>query len=89
MTKKVDFSVCEFINENMWFFTYNDFCENRFAIKKLFNELDRNGKIFYMYYVYANVRINEQLKNAIWDYLNEFDEKGFELLRLWRINKYK
>lgn len=89
MTKKVDFSVCEFINENMWFFTYNDFCKNRFAIKKLFNELDRNGKIFYMYYVYANVRINEQLKNAIWDYLNEFDEKGFELLRLWRINKYK
>lgn len=89
MAKKVDFSVCEFINENMWFFTYNDFCENRFAIKKLFNELDRNGKIFYMWYVYSNVRINEQLKNAIWDYLNEYDLQGFELLRLWRINKYK
>ncbi len=89
MGKKVDFSVCEFINENMWFFTYNDFCENRFAIKKLYNELDRNGKRFYMWYVYSNVRINEALKNAIWDYLNEYDPKGFELMHQWTKHKNK
>ena len=28
MAKNTDFSVCEFIDENMWFFTFNDFCEN-------------------------------------------------------------
>lgn len=78
---KVDFSVCEFINENMWFFTYEDFCNNRYAIKRLFKGLDKNGRRFYMWYVYANIRMDENHKNWIWDFLNEYDLNGIELLK--------
>ena len=89
MAKNVDFSICEFINQNMWFFTFNDFCENRYAIKKLYNELDTNGKRFYMWYVYANVRMQEKTKNLIWDFLNEYDPYGAELMKHWRFINHK
>lgn len=71
MEKNVDFSVCEFIDENMWFFTYNDFCDHAKLIKNLFQKLERNGKKFYMWYVYSNIHMSETYKNAIWDYLNQ------------------
>lgn len=77
--KKVDFSQCEFIEENMWFFTYNDFCTHRRIIKKHYQELDSNGKRFYMWYVYANIHLDEARKNKIWDYLNS-DEPEYEMI---------
>lgn len=84
---EVDFSKCRFIKENMWFFTYQDFCDNRRIIKKMFQEMDKDGRLFYMYYVYAS-RIKENLQNAIWDYLN-FPDIGYEaeLLKLNRTQK--
>lgn len=90
MAKKVDFSVCEFINENMWFFTYYDFCDNAKAIKLLFDKLDRNAKLFYMWYVYANIHMNETYKNAIWDYLNQEPKEYYiRLLELKRTYRAK
>lgn len=83
----IDFSQCEFIEENMQFITYTEFCKNRNAIRRMFNELDRNGKIFYKWYVYANVHMKEQFKNAIWDYLNGYDPNGMELMRIIRFYK--
>ena len=88
MENKIDFSVCEFINENLSFYTYYDFCDNRKVIKKLFKNLNRNGKLFYMWYVYANIHMNETFKNAIWDYLNEYDD-GSRLLELKKIYRAK
>ena len=79
MENKIDFSACEFIDENLKFYTYYDFCDNRRIIKKLFDKLDRNAKLFYMWYVYANIHMNETFKNAIWDYLVGADD-GRELL---------
>lgn len=84
MAKNVDFSICRFIKENMWIYTYNDFCDNRKIIKKLFNELSEDGKLFYMWYLYSNINMNEYFKDAIWSYLNEYDPNGFELLRIKR-----
>lgn len=81
---EVDFSKCRFIKENMWFFTYDDFCENRKVIKKMFQEMDRDGKLFYMYYIYSNVNMGLKFKHAIWDYLNQYDPYGLELTRLRR-----
>lgn len=86
---KIDFSQCRFISDNMWFMTYIDFCDRRRHIKKLFEDLDSNGKEFYMWYVYANIHMKENLKNAIWDYLNDYDPHGLELLRLARFYKNK
>lgn len=68
----IDFSDCEFIEEQMKFYTFYDFCDNRYILRILFHSLNRNAKLFYKWYVYANIHTNETYKNAIWDYLNDF-----------------
>lgn len=80
MTENIDFSICDFIDEQMWFFTYYDFCDNRKEIKHLFKTLTPQQKKFYMWYVYANIHMNETFKNYIWDFLNDYD-RGEELMR--------
>lgn len=79
--EKQDFSICKFIEEQMWFITYNDFCDRRVGIKRLFSEMTKNERLFYKWYVYSNVHMDESYKNNIWDYLNDFDEDGLELMR--------
>lgn len=69
---QVDFSECNFIEERMKYYTFYDFCDNCYFIKKLFNYLSPNGRVFYKYYVYANIHMDLCYKNYIWDYLNSF-----------------
>ena len=89
MNDNIDFSICEFIEERMWFFTYYDFCDNRIQIKRLFDNLTRQEKMFYKWYIYANIHMNEIFKNKIWDYLNEDDLYGEELMRAKRFYRGK
>lgn len=86
---QTDFSECSLIEEEMRYYTYTEFCEKRKIFKKKFEKLSKNGKIFYKYYVYANIHMNETYKNAIWDYLNGYDENGLELTRMARFYKGK
>ena len=88
MEKEIDFSECEFIDEEMKIYTYYDFCDNRKVIKRLFNELTRNGKKFYMWYIYSNTHMKLNFKNAIWDYLNGYKNTE-ELLELKKIYREK
>lgn len=76
MTDK-DFKECDFINSEMKFYTYDDFKQNCVAIKRLYdNYLGRYGKIFYKWFVFANIHIAMNLKNKIWAYLNgDMDKK--------------
>jgi len=83
----VDFSECSFIEERMKFYTYYDFCDNCNYIRKLFDSLSFNGKIFYKYYVYANTHMKTCFKNAIWDWLNGYDDGKYKLLELKKIYK--
>lgn len=85
---ETDFSECEFIQREMWYYTYFDFCNSCLAIKRLFKSLTRNGKLFYKYYVYANVHMQEYFKNAIWDYLNIDDPEQYKHLIELK-NQYK
>lgn len=75
-----DFSDCEYINTYLRFVTYNDFCDNCGLIKSLYSALDKNGKRFYKWYVYANIHFNELRKDAIWEFLNSEDEIYYEKL---------
>lgn len=84
--KKDFFYECDFISREMWFHTYTEFCDLRYGIKRLYNGLSRNGKEFYKWYVYANIHMGETFKNAIWDFLNDYDD-GRELLRLEKYYK--
>lgn len=83
---ETDFSICPFIKENMWFFTYEDFCENRKILKQMYQKLKDDGKQFYKWYVYANINMGIQHKNKIWAFLNgEVDE--IDLVYFKRKNK--
>lgn len=75
-----DFSECAFIEKEMWYYTYYDFCDNCDSIKYLFNKLSFCGKIFYRYYVYANIHMRDTFKNAIWDFLNCDDPEYYNHL---------
>lgn len=75
-----DFSKCEFINEIMSFYTYYDFCDDCKRIKKLYQALDRNAKLFYKWYLYANTHIDLYYKNIMWEYLNNEDKEIYNKL---------
>ena len=81
MNEEFDFSICEFIKENMWFFTYYDFCDNSKGIKRMFSDLDKHQKQFYKWYVYSNIHMDLHYKNAIWDYLNDYVDEKFLLAK--------
>lgn len=86
MIEEVDFSICPYIKDNMWFFTYYDFCDNRKVLKKMYEELEETAQQFYKWYVYANIHMDICYKNKIWDYLNGYDN-GEELLKAKRFYK--
>lgn len=87
-TDLVDFSECKFIRDEMKYYTYYEFCDNCSSIKRLFNSLSKNGKLFYMWYVYANIHMDIFYKNAIWDYLN-FNDIQYKLNLIDAKRKYK
>ncbi len=88
---RVDFSECKFIEENMQFYTYIDFCNNCDAIKRLFHAMTDNGKIFYHYYVYANTHMKLNFKDAIIDFLYDYDDKRnlMKLKKQYKIGRQK
>lgn len=84
----VDFSACPFIKEQLCFVTYADFCHNAKIIKLIYEGLDRDAKIFYKWYVYANIHMNEGYKNLIWEFLNGTDPENYTDL-IYALRKYK
>lgn len=77
---EIDFSICSYIEQDMWVITYDDFCDRRAGLRRLYNRLTDDQKIFYKWYIYSNVHMKESFKNAIWDYLNGYDIDGLELM---------
>ena len=71
---EVDFSECEFIHKQMRYYTFDDFYVDRKCIKKMYKNLTNNGRKFYMWYVYANTHMSLKVKNAVWDYLNDYKD---------------
>lgn len=84
----IDFTTCEFIQKNMNYINYFDFCDNCYAIKKLYLDLEHNAKRFYKWYVYANIHMDLSYKNAIWDFLNS-DEIDYYLELIAKKQFYK
>jgi len=84
-----DFSDCQFISENMVFYTYYDFCDSKEAIKRMYNSLNKNAKLFYKWYVYANTHMEKHYKDAIWNFLNfddtQYKERLLELKKNYRV----
>ena len=45
--------------------------------------MSQNEKLFYKWYVYANINMKPFLKDIIWDYLNDYDDRGNMLLKYY------
>ena len=68
-----DFKECSFIYDEMKFYLYEDFVNNCEILKAMYIKyLSKDGKIFYKWYVYANIDMTILQKNVIWDYLNGY-----------------
>jgi len=85
---EIDFSICSFIKEELNFLTYHDFCKNAKIIKAYYDVLEKNEKIFYKWYVYANIHMDEGFKNLIWTYLNSTEQEDYDNL-IENEKKYK
>ena len=72
--KKEEIRECQFIDETLKFYTYEDFYRDKKTIKAMYRTLD--NKIFYKWFVYANINISLVQKDAIWEYLNGDDLKN-------------
>lgn len=66
----VDFRECRVIKDCLCFLTFDEFCKYRKLIVKSFAELSEDGKLFYKFYVYANIHMELNYKDAIWSYVN-------------------
>ena len=74
----------DFIQNEMQFYSFQDFYKNALAIKRLFNTMERHGKKLYQWYLYASLSVNYNQKNLIWDYLNGFADYT-EIAREYRL----
>lgn len=66
---ELDYKECKYIDIEMRFLTFDDFLRDCKAIKRMYKQLTH--KIFYMWYVYANIHISLYRKNLMWSYLND------------------
>ena len=69
MTKDDCFN-CDFVEEYMYFYNILDFYEKSDYFKLKYKNLNKDQIHLYRWYVYANVNIDLETKNLIWEYLN-------------------
>ena len=72
--KKEELRECQFIDEALKFYTYEDFYRDKKTIKAMYRTLE--NKIFYKWFIYANIHMSLVQKDAIWEYLNGDDFKN-------------
>lgn len=70
-----DMRSCRYIKENLRFVFYREFYRDRYLIRKLYNQLDKDAKIFYKWYLYSNINLTTTVKDNIWNFLNNTDEE--------------
>ena len=71
-----EYKECRYIDNNLKFYTYRDFKRDAFYLRKLYDKLPH--KIFYKWYVYANIHLTMKQKNIAWAFLNH--DVGYEAL---------
>ena len=71
-----EYKECRYIDNNLKFYTYRDFKRDAFYLRVLYDKLPH--KIFYKWYVYANIHLTMKQKNIAWAFLNH--DVGYEVL---------
>lgn len=63
------------VYDNMKFFGYRGFYDNRYKFKGLYEHLSMTDKYLYKYYVYSRRYLKERTCNIIWEFLNATDDE--------------
>lgn len=82
-----DFKECRFIDTFLKFYTLEDFYRHRILIRSRYKALGTNARMFYKWYVYANINMNETQKNVVWEYLNNDTMPGSLIFAYIKNNK--
>lgn len=77
------------IKKGLLFNSFLDFCENKFRIKTEYDKLTIDEIILYKMYVFKTAFETEDVKDTMWEYLNNDEGALFELMRKYRIKKTK
>lgn len=77
------------IKKELLFNSFLDFCENKFRIKSEYDKLTIDEIILYKMYVFKTAFESEDVKDTMWEYLNNDEGALFELMRKYRIKKTK
>ena len=76
-------------DKRLEFYGLLDFYPNKENLKMLYQELTIDEKYIYKMYVYSLPFMEDDIKDLIWEYLNDWDDKEskFNLARKYRILK--
>ena len=74
-----DFKECKYIDTFLKFYTLEDFYKHRILIRSRYKALSTYAKMFYKWYVYANINMDQTQKNVVWEYLNNDTMPGIVL----------
>lgn len=77
------------IRKGLLFNSFLDFCENKFRIKSEYDKLTIDEIILYKMYVFKTAFETEDVKDTMWEYLNNDEGALLELMRKYRIKKMK
>lgn len=77
------------INKDLQFLSFLDFCKNKERIKIAYETLTIEEIYLYKMYVYSIPFESEDIKDTMWEYLNDYEGALFELMRKYRIKLNK
>ena len=63
-----EYKECRYIDNDLKFYTYRDFKRNAFYLRALYDNLKH--KLFYRWYIYANIHLSIKQKDIAWSFLN-------------------
>lgn len=63
-----EYKECRYIDDQMKFYNFSDFKEDAYCLRTLYDRL--KNKLFYKWYIYANVHLSLKQKDIIWSFLN-------------------
>jgi len=83
---KIDWENLNFLDYDLRFYTYDEFCKRCKRIKFKYSKLNTNQKIFYHFYIYANQHMLLLYKDRIQDYLEDecTEEDLFKILKFYK-----
>ncbi len=77
------------MKKEMVFYGLVDFYATKEKIKLMYEKLNIDEKEIYKMYVYSLPFMEDNIKDLLWEYINNFEESQFDLAREYRKAKEK